>query len=287
MFLGLQIHREEDGSICLHQTNYIKKVVERFELSEANSVTIPADPHEELCVQMHPVDQQKITNAPYREAIGSLLFVSNGTRPDIALAVNRLSRYMEAPHKLHWNAVKRVIKYLKGTMHLGLKFKPNKNACINAFSDSDFAGDTLTRKSTTGFLVYLGNSVISWNSQKQSVVALSTTEAEYIAASETVREIVWVRRLISEISFSKELNATLYMDNQSAIKLIKNPVFHKGSKYIDIRYHYIRDKYEQQDFLLEYINTNDQVADLLTKPLPRNRFELHHNKICDKVNSIK
>lgn len=194
---------------------------------------------------------------------------------------------MEAPHKLHWNAVKRVIKYLKGTMHLGLKFKPNKNACINAFSDSDFAGDTLTRKSTTGFLVYLGNSVISWNSQKQSVVALSTTEAEYITASETVREIVWVRRLISEISFSKELNATLYMDNQSAIKLIKNPVFHKRSKYIDIRYHYIRDKYEQQDFLLEYINTNDQVADLLTKPLPRNRIELHRNKICDKVNSIK
>lgn len=280
MFLGLQIERLSNGSFFLHQSSYAMKIIQRFHMEDANAVTIPADPHDELNTEAHEIEQMKITQAPYREAIGSLMYLVNGTRPDLAFAVNRASRYMEKPYKIHWNAVKRIIKYLKGTIGFGLLFESCPDARLKVFSDSDHAGDSSTRRSTTGYLISIGNSAIIWNSQLQKAVTISTAEAEYIAASESVRDIVWIKRLISEVCFGKQIKTTLHMDNQAAIQMIKNPVFHKRTKHVDVRYHYIRERYEQKDFDLVYISTDQQVADIFTKPLLRKRFEYHRKKIC-------
>lgn len=199
MFLGMQIEHAEDGSILLHQAAYTKRIINRFCMDEANCVSIPADPHQETCTQVHPVDQEEITRAPYREAIGSLMYLSVSTRPDITYAVNRASRYMEKPSKIHWNAVKRIIKYLKGTVHYGIKFGTDLDQHLKAYSDADYAGEIETRRSTTGYLVKWGTSVLSWNSQRQHSVALSTTDAEYMAACQTVKEIMWIKRLLEEL----------------------------------------------------------------------------------------
>lgn len=219
--------------------------------------------------------------------MGSLLYLSNGTRPDLSFAVNKASRYLEKPTKAHWNAVKRILKYLKGTVKYGIKFEKNSDNHLKVYSDADFAGETETRKSTSGYLVKFGSNVITWNSQRQATVALSTTDAEYIAACQAVKEIVWLHKLSKDLGILHQMNTSLYIDNMSAIQLIKNPVYHKRTKHIDVKYHYIREKYEEKLFNLEYINTKNQPADILTKPLARPIFELHRSVMCSVISDLK
>lgn len=278
IFLGLQIEREKDGSILLHQAAYTQRILNKFRMNEANSVSIPVDPHQEMCTKMHFIDQNEVTRAPYREAIRSLMYLFIVTRPDITFAVNRASCYMEKPSKLYWNAVKSIFKYLKETINHGLRFVASQDQHLRVYSDSDYASELETRRSTTGYLVKWGNN-ISWNSQRQRTVALSTTDAEYMAACQTVKEIVWLKKLLDDLADSKKLQTTLYQDN-SAIHLIKNPMFHKRTKHIDVRHHFIRERYEAKDFSLEYINTKDQLADILTKLLPRQTFQHIRDAIC-------
>lgn len=282
LFLGLQIEKNPDDSIFLHQSAYTKRIIERFRMSDTNPVTIPADPHGELSVQAHPAEAEALTNAPYREAVGCLMYLSTRTRPDIALAVNRVSRHVEKPTKLHWNAVKRILKYLKGTSDYGLTFRRSNDTYLKAFSDADYAGELESRRSTTGYIVLWGSNIITWNTQRQKVVALSTTDAEYMAACQAVKEVVWLKNLIGELNAKLPLNITLLVDSQSAIQLVKNPVFHSRTKHIDVRFHYIRERYQEKLFNLEYINTKDQLADILTKPLVRQLFQHHRQFICSK-----
>lgn len=272
LFLGLQIERGSDGSILVHQEMYAKKVLDRFNMENANPVTIPADPLHELSPLAHS-GNEKETSAPYRQAIGSLMYLSVATRPDITFAVNLASRYLETATKIHWNAVKRILKYLKGTTGYGLKFNRNQEQHVRVYSDADYAGDTDTRRSTSGVVVKFGSGTISWSSQRQHAVALSTTEAEYMAASQAAKEIIWIKTLFRELLNVTEIPATLYMDNQSAIQLIKNPVYHKRTKHIDVRYHHLRDQYEDKAFSLEFVSSKDQQADMFTKPLPRLTFQ--------------
>lgn len=283
-YLGLQIERQNDGSILLRQSAYTRKILNKFNLEQANALAIPADPHQQLNVNLNDNEKTELTTAPYREAVGSLLYLSKGTRPDISFSVSMVSRYMEKPTKLHWNAVKRIMKYLKGTIDYGLHFnKKQKTLSLCGYSDADFAGDIETRKSTTGFIVIWSGCVVSWCSQRQSTVATSTTYSEYIAAFQTVKEIVWLLKLIGEIYPYQNIATTLYIDNQSTLELIKNPVLHKRSKHIDVQYHYIREQYDKKVFQLKYINTKEQPADILTKPLERRIFEFHRNRICSKL----
>lgn len=282
-YLGLQIERQNDGSILLRQSAYTRKILNKFNLEQANALAIPADPHQRLDVNLNDGEKTELTTAPYREAVGSLLYLSKGTRPDISFSVSMVSRYMEKPTKLHWNAVKRIMKYLKGTVDYGLHFKKQKTLSLCGYSDADFAGDIETRKSTTGFIVIWSGCVVSWCSQRQSTVATSTTYSEYIAAFQTVKEIVWLLKLIGEIYPYQNIATTLYIDNQSTLELIKNPVLHKRSKHIDVQYHYIREQYDKKVFQLKYINTKEQPADILTKPLERRIFEFHRNRICSKL----
>lgn len=267
-FVGLQINRLSDGSIHLNQSTYAKKVLAKFNMMDAYPVDTPADANTKLLANL----DGKLTVFPYREAVGSLMYLAIATRPDISFAVGLASRYLNQPNENHTNAVKRILKYIKGTINFGIRFRSNATLNLNCFSDADYAGDIDTRKSTSGFVFMFGSGSISWGSNRQKCVALSSTESEYIAGSEAVKELVWLKRLTDDLDVNVG-NPVLYMDNQGAIKLTKNPEFHKRTKHVEVRYHFMREKFEEGIFQLKYVNTKEQVADIFTKPLSRHKFQ--------------
>lgn len=273
-FLGIQVEQFEDGSIRIYQEAYAKKILQRFNMTDCKTVSTPADCGQNLgdfC------DDETDTNFPYREAIGSLMYLAIGTRPDICYAVGVVSRYMEQPSTVHVKAVKRIFKYIKGSINVGILYKSTDSFDFIGYSDADFAGDNDTRRSTSGYTFHLGSGVISWASMRQQSVSTSSTESEYIAACQAVKELVWLKCLIAELNPNEVVDAKFYMDNQSAIRLIKNPVFHKRTKHIDVQYHFIREKFQEGLFKLEYIKTDDQIADIFTKALIKSR----HKYLCN------
>lgn len=234
VFLGMEIKYNCKGSMFISQKHYIENIIKRFNMTDTNAVCVPADPHTTF-TEFNKESKSVKENVPYKEAIGSLMFLTTISRPDIAFAVGVLSRYAENPTKAHSNGVKGVIKYLKGTLNYGLEYKQindiNKFKIL-VFSDADFAGDCDTRKSTSGLIVKLGNNLISWSSRKQKSFSLSTTESEFVVACGAVQEIVWLKRLINDLISDNLENPVLYIDNQSAIKIIKNPKFHCKTKHM-------------------------------------------------------
>lgn len=174
----------------------------------------------------------------------------------------------------HWHAVQRIFKYLKETRDYGILYQNSSNNKCNliGYSDSDFASDLDTRRSTSGYIFLLTNGPVTWRSRRQNVVSLNTTEAEYIAASLASKEVLWLRKFLSDIGYECVGPTKLKVDNESAIKLIKNPEFHSRTKHIDIQYHFIRENYENKIIDVVYVPSEDQLADIFTKPLPRVRF---------------
>lgn len=288
-YVGMQIQRNpETGSIFIYQKRYIEQLIAKFGLENANSCSTPEDHSTDLTAQTGNLLEEG--EVPYRQAIGSLLFLATVTRPDISHAVGVLSRAVNNPTKAHWNGIKRVIRYLIGTTNYGILYSKqngSKSALVG-FSDSDYAGDRATRRSTTGYLFKLAGGPITWSSRKQSTVSLSTTEAEYVAASSAVKESLWLHQLLKDIQEDDKLvlPMTLYIDNQSAIKLVKNSEFHQRSKHIDIKFHFIREQFEKGVILPQYVNTASQEADIFTKALSKIVFEKLRDKICVEINKI-
>ena len=264
-FLGMSFECNEDF-IEINQSRYILKILERFGMSDCNPCKTPCDVS---FSNISHFDSTQLTDAKkYREMVGSLIYVMIGTRPDLSYIVTKLSQYMSQPSEAHYNAAKRVLKYLKGTSDYSLKFsKADEPLVLLGFSDSDW-GNSEDRKSITGYCFKLQNSgpLISWKSKKQSIVALSSCEAEYIALTHTVQEAKFLKQLICDILF---LNVECYIgvDNQGAIMLSKNPVFHQRSKHIDIRYHFIRDEISKGNINIFYVQSNSNIADVFTKPV--------------------
>lgn len=210
----------------------------------------------------------------YQGLVGYLRYLVN-TRPDIACAVGYVSRFMEWPTTEHLNAVKRILRYIAGTIDHGCHYKPeDKKLKLLGYNDANMGGDIDTRRSTTGVLFFLGSSLVSWQSQKQKVVALSSCEAEYIAGATTACQDVWLCKcqLLAELKDEQCEAVLLKMDNQSAIALSKNPVFHDRSKHIDVRFHFIRKCMEDGKMDIRHVRTGEQLADVLTKPLACDRF---------------
>uniref|UniRef100_A0ABD2W186 Retrovirus-related Pol polyprotein from transposon TNT 1-94 n=1 Tax=Trichogramma kaykai TaxID=54128 RepID=A0ABD2W186_9HYME len=272
-FLGIEIDYLPDQSMLLHQKFYAEKVVERFNLQSANTVSIPIDPNT-MCTIFEKEGETHELHVPYKEAIGSLMFLAYITRPDLSFSVGVLSRFAENPSKVHWNAIKRIIKYLKGTLAHGLVYKA-KNDCtkIVAFSDADYANDQDSRKSVSGYLIKLDNSLVSWGSRKQTTVALSTTESEFVAACLVVQELIWTKYLLERMMNESLKKPLLRVDNISAIQLIKDQRYHCRTKHIDIKYKFIRDHFNEGLFDLKHISSAYQEADILTKALNRELFE--------------
>ena len=208
---------------------------------------------------------------PYRQLVGSLLYLSVCTRPDIAHAVGALSKYLAAPTTDHWLMAKRVLRYLAGTTSTGINFTGTSS--ITGYCDADYAGDLDTRRSTTAYVFTLNGGAISWNSRRQPTVAASTTEAEYMAAAAAVKEGLWLRTLLADMSLS-HANITIMADNQSAIKLLKNPISSQRSKHIDVAYHFARERVMRHEICFKYISTDKMIADALTKAVPETKLAL-------------
>ncbi|UYV67549.1 hypothetical protein LAZ67_5001172 [Cordylochernes scorpioides] len=247
-----------------------------MEMIQLDVKSVPSDPYSKLTKEMCPKDNQEIeemNKIPYRQTIGSLMYLMTGTRPDIAYAVSRVSQFMNNPGPSHWTAVKKIFEYLKATKNIGICFGGSScTTSLIGFSDADFAGDLDTRNSTTGYVFMLNNGPISWCSQKQNCVSLSTPESEYIAASKATKEAIWLRQLLRELHQEQVKPTTIFCDNQSCIRLVHNPEYHKRTKHIDISYHFIRDHFQKHAIDLLYVCSNDQAADIFTKALPPERY---------------
>ena len=208
-----------------------------------------------------------------------LLYIATTTRPDIAAAVSILCRKVNSPRQCDWTAVKRVIRYLKETINWKLKLEAVGDLKLIGYVDADWAGDRSDRKSTSGYLFKLGEGVISWISKKQISVALSSTEAEYIAASLASQELVWLRQLLSDLHIPCIESTTLYEDNQGCIKIASNEKINARTKHIDVRHHHLRDLQFRGIINLEYCPSDQMLADIMTKPLTRDKLYNLRDKI--------
>ena len=273
-FLGMRIKRNrKKGILELSQESYIQKVLQRFKMQEGKAVSTPLPSYLKLSKDDSPksdAEKAEMAKVPYSSAVGSLMYVMIATRPDIAFAVGMVSRYMANPGKKHWIAVKHILKYLKGTANKCLRFG-NSDASIVGYTDSDYGGCADTRRSTSGYVFLFAGGAISWRSCLQSCTSLSTTEAEYIAASDASKEAIWLARLVGDLGIQQV--PVLHSDSQSAIALAKNPVFHSKSKHIEVRYHFIRDILADKRLQLVKVHTDDNPADALTKSLASERFD--------------
>ncbi len=257
-FLGLKVvQNDEANEVWIGQPVYTQNLLKKFGMEDAKSVKTPVDTCTKLVKGTE--DEEKFDQKMYQSAVGSLMYLSVGTRPDITYAVNNVAKFSSRPNTQHWIGVKRIMRYLKGTTKFGLLYSKETSSKCVGYSDSDWGGDLDDRKSTSGYFFQIGSCPVSWRSKKQSCVALSTAEAEYMALASAGQEAVWMRLLISELCASSVEELIDYEDNQSAIQIAKNPQFHRRTKHIEIKYHFIRE--------LRYCPTEEMIADLLTKGL--------------------
>lgn len=268
-YIGIEVYQGR-GFVELKQTAYAKKLLEKHGMGECNPVKYPM----ELKIQMHKDEGGKLVNSTeFKSLIGGLRYLVH-TRPDIAYSVGVVSRFMEKPTTLHLNAAKRILRYVRGTLEYGLVYNEGKgDYLLSGFSDSDLAGNFEDRKSTGGMAFYLNESLITWVSQKQRCVALSSCEAEFMAATAAACQGIWLHKVLSQVAGIQPGPVVLYIDNRSAIDLTKNPVFHGRSKHIDVRFHFIRECVEQGSIVIKHIKTDEQRADCLTKALHAVKFE--------------
>jgi hypothetical protein len=265
-FLGFQIKQLKNGTF-LCQTKYTSDMLKKFDMANAKPIKTPmvVNGHLDLNEDGKPVDQKV-----YRSMIGSLLYLC-ASRPDIMLSVCMCARFQANPKECHLVAVKRIFRYLVHTPNLGLWYPKGSTFDLLGYSDSDYAGCKVDRKSTTGTCQFLGRSLVSWSSKKQNSVELSTAEAEYVAAGACCAQLLWMRQTLSDFGCEYK-KIPLLCDNESAIKLANNPVQHSRTKHIDIRHHFLRDHEAKGDIALTHVGTEKQLADIFTKPLDEQRF---------------
>ena len=252
----------KEKTLTIDQKSYLETVLKRFGMFDCRPVATPVESAKKF--QKLSEDEQPIDVSKYQAAIGSLNYAAIATRPDISAAVGMLSQFMQSPSEDHWIGVKRVLRYLKGTMNYGLKFVYSESFALSGYSDSDWAGCVVSCKSTSGQIFRLGGCTISWRSKKQPIVALSSTEAEYVALCEASQETAWLRRLLFDVGLVQSEPTIIYEDNQGAMALARNPKDHPRTKHIDVRYHYIRECIERKRVSVVYLPTADMVADTLT-----------------------
>jgi transposase InsO family protein len=286
--LGVQITRDRARRrLYLSQAEYIRTVLERFDMLECKPAASPmATGVKLLKTQLASgasgsIDSTVMDSTPYASAVGALMYAALVTRPDIAFAVTSLCQFMSAPSLSHWQAAKRVMRYLQGTRHRELAYgwAGGQDKQLYGYSDSDWGNDVNDRRSFTGWVFLLHDSAVSWQSCKQPTVALSSTEAEYMAATQATREAVWWRSFMTELGYRPSAATTVHSDSQGAIALSINPEHHKRTKHIDIQHHYVREQVEAGSVVLPHIGTELMVADVLTKPLSAER----HTELTGKM----
>ena len=270
-FLGMQVVQDQQtGDTWIGQPNYIENLLRNLCMQDSKPVSTPADASQKLVKATE--EEECINQQQYQSIIGSLMYLSMSSRPDITYSVSTLARYSSRPNQQHWTALKRVLRYLKGTVKYGICYTQKSSKECIGYSDADWAGDLGDRKSTSGYLYQISGGAVTWRSKKQSCVALSTAEAEYMALSSAAQEAVWLRQLTAELRSPPETATTIFEDNQSAIAMTKNPQFHGRAKHIAIKYHFIREQVQNGTIKLKYCPTSQMLADIFTKGLSRDQF---------------
>jgi hypothetical protein len=269
-FLGIQVKQTKEGT-CVHQAKYTKDLIKKFSMADAKRLSTPKstmttlDPNE---------DGEAIDQREYKSMIGSL----TATRSDIQFVVFLCACFQASPCTLHHQAVQRIFRYLKQTLKFGILYSTSSLDLVG-FSDVDFAGSAIERKSTSGTCHFLSSSLVCWSSRKQSSVAQSTTEAEYVAIASCYSQILWIVHTMRDFGVIFD-RVPLMCDNTSAIFVAKNPVFHKRMKHLKVRHHFLRDHVEKRDIEMRYIDTERQLADIFTKPHDASRFAALWGEIC-------
>ncbi|GJW77157.1 zinc finger, CCHC-type containing protein [Tanacetum coccineum] len=266
-YLGIEV-TQTNGDISIKQSAYASKILKEAGMIDCNETLIPMDPGTRLT---KITEGTMVNSTEYRSLIGCLRYLLH-TRPDLSYSVGLLSRFMQEPREQHMKAIRQVLRYVKGTKDHGITYKHNGGNKIHGYSDSSYGVNTQEGKGTTGIIFYYGESPISWSTQKQATVALSSCESEFIAATAAATQALWLKRLLSKLTHTQEEKITIQVDNKSAIALMKNPVFHGRSKHIDTKYHFIRECVEREDIQVEFVSGEYQKADILTKALPKIKF---------------
>jgi hypothetical protein len=283
-FLSMRIQKNADGGYTLSQSKYVEDVLARFQMADCKSSLTPLP----VGVHLSKDDGTPLpTDNLYLALVGSLIYLAVNTRPDISHAVGILSRFMSCPTDKHWEAGKHVLKYLSGTSALGLTYAGKPNPAVNQgvyacemYTDADFAADLDKRRSTTGAVMLMQGAAVLWLSKLQSIVATSTTEAEYIAAAMGTKEGLWVRKLLGDI-YGRVSPLKLMVDNQAAVVLISEHTAGQSgrTKHIDVQFHFVRDRFQRGDVSVNFVPTADQRADMFTKQLAGPEYRRHRSLV--------
>ena len=274
-FLGLEVNPHSEG-LHISQVKYTLDLLHRHSMTECKPCSTPLA----AAVKLSADEGDLLVNATeYRHLVGSLQYLTL-TRPDISFAVSTVAQFLSAPRQPHLVAVKRILRYLKGSIDHGILIRASPTPLtIRAFSDADWAGCPTSRRSTTGYLIFLGSTLISWCSKKQPTIARSSTESEYRSLAHACAETVWVSFLLHELGCPVSFPTLLYCDNISATYLAANPVHHARTRHIELDYHFVREKVALGSHRVSFVPSDDQLADLLTKGLHKRR----HTQLSSKL----
>lgn len=268
--LGIDIDRyRSKRTLSISQDNYCNKVLNKFNMENSKVVSVPLAQHFKLSTENSPKEDEHdhfryMANIPYSQVVGSLMYLMVSTRPDLSYVASLVSRYMTNPGKRHWEATKWILRYLKGSKSVNLTYckRDDYPTKIYGYVDSDYAGDLDKRRSLSGYIFFFNGNAISWKAKLQSVVALS----------ESIKEGLWLKGLLSSFGIEQG-SIKIYCDNQSAIHLSKNQQFHNRTKHIDIKHHFVRDQIEKGYIEILKVHTSLNAADMLTKFVPKKKFE--------------
>jgi hypothetical protein len=289
VFVGFEVERNRLArTLKLTQAAHAAEAGELCGLTsgECKGRTTPLSKDQQLTKAGPGQELREAEAQLYRSLVGKLMWMANGTRPDIQQAVSTLARYMSRPSDLHLRAAKSTLRYVMGTPSFGLVYRASSSSCntgpgaLEGFGDADFAGDLDSRRSTTGFVFLLNGAAISWQSRLQKTVAVSTAEAEYMAAGAAVKEALWLRKLLSEALGGAPNCVPLWSDNQAALKLLKDAGSQNKTKHIDVLHHFARERVARGEVSFAYIPTAHMIADCMTKPLPEKMFVTLRDAMC-------
>ncbi|GAB2282554.1 hypothetical protein Dimus_039553 [Dionaea muscipula] len=276
-FLGIEVARCKRG-IFLSQRKYVLDLLQDMSMLDVKSSDTPMLPEVKLLPEEGDTYKEP---DQYRRFVGKLNYLSI-TRPDIAFPVSVVSQFMADPRTPHWEAVVHILRYVKGHSSKGLFYSDHRHRCIEGFSDADWAGSPFDRRSTTGYCVFVGGNLVFWKSKKQSVVVRSSAESEYRALAYVTSDATYFRQLLDELKYPAPRPTQLRCDSQSVIHIASNPVFYERTKHIEVDCHFVREKLQDGDIVLNHVKTKDQLGDILTKPLVGNRVKF----LCNKLGMI-
>ena len=274
-FLGIQVRHTVTG-FFLSQAQYAEDVLDRAGMATCTPASTPIDVKGKLSSSTG----QPVTDPTfYRSIVGALQYLTL-TRPDITYAVQQACLHMHDPRDVHWTLVKRILRYVRGTVGQGLQLRRSSSPTLVAYSDAEWAGWPDMRRSTSGFCVFLGDSLVSWSSKRQATISRSSAEAEYRGVANAAAECCWLRHLLDELHVKVDKATLLYCDNVSAVYLTDNPIHHGRTKHIELDVHFVREKVAIGEIRVHHVPTRQQITDIMTKGLPRALFEEFRSTLC-------